>query len=171
MSPGKSPLFFRIKSRSVSIAPGLTVRGYSAEAALELWVEDDPPGFRSYHFQLDTKSDVTTIPEEWVKENRRRFGPLSRLVTLSAQTPVGRATVNGRLARGVRFRFVGEDTASRIDVLVSSHLSTNYGLLSLRDLHNHYWVWTEGDVQLEADGSPLQLGYLYLKRRQNPPPS
>src|SRR4051812_26859341 len=109
MSAGRSPdLFLRIVSRSFQIVPGLIVHGYSAEAELVLWVEDDPPHFHSYAFQLDTKSDVTTIPESWIADNRRRFGPLSRLIAATAQTAAGHVPINGRMARGVRFRFSGE---------------------------------------------------------------
>src|SRR4051812_979058 len=64
MSPGSSAgPYFRIRSRSFQMVPGMVVHGYFAVASLELWVEDDSPHFHQMPFQLDSKSDITTVPE------------------------------------------------------------------------------------------------------------
>jgi hypothetical protein len=158
----------QIKHSKIELAPSLKVIGYHVEVWIQLWC-DDHQEFRSYKFQLDTKADVTTVPDNWLTGNRRRFGALSQSINADIQTSIGKRPGEGRMARKVRFRLTGDYRENQMDMWVSTALETDFGLFSLHDLHNNYAVWTEGVINRDFDGTPITLGYLCMDQRKEPP--
>ena len=95
-------------------------------------------------FRLDSMSNVSMIPSSWLREDNQLLGPLSALVRFN--TPAGKKTGRGRMTRELRFEFPGFAGEYPIELLVATTLATDYGLLALRDLHNHFWMKTSGPL-------------------------
>jgi hypothetical protein len=51
------------------------------------------------------------------------------------------------------------------DVLLSSTLDRQYGLLALRDVHPHFTLRSIGPVHILASGEPIALGRFELQPR------
>jgi hypothetical protein len=115
--------------------------------------------------RLDTGTFVSAIPEAWLTArefNVQRF--LRPRNSMSFGTAAGRGS--GRMAVGVPTLFQdapGQQHLVTLDWLVTSGLnSRTYGLLSLRDVINHFVIVTEGEVRVRSSSEPESLPILLL---------
>src|SRR5262245_28660230 len=115
-------------------------------------------------FRLDTESFISAIPEHWLNAPRlRRF-----LTTLTY--PVAFTTTAGtgpaRVARGVTVKFPHDRRDLLLDFLVMPSLNARqYGLVSLRDVINHFAMETVGSLRHRPGGEPVRLPDLVLHPR------
>jgi hypothetical protein len=119
-----------------------------------------------FPFRLDTEAFVSLIPEKWVPVLKRLGEVLGKLSTPTRfVTVTGEGT--GRLACNVAVQFPeAPGLVCRFDFLVTQNLNQRgYGLISLRDVLNHFTLETEGPFRLGPDGEPLALPVLRLHTR------
>lgn len=116
-----------------------------------------------FPFRLDTEAFVSLMPQKWATSLNQLGDVLGKL-----STPTGFETLagagRGRLALDVPVQFAdAPGIAYRFDFLVTESLNQRgYGLISLRDVLNHFTVETEGTCRLGPDGQPLALPILRL---------
>src|SRR5262249_47776992 len=108
-------------------------------------------------FRWDTATFLSAIPSKWVKQHHLAnfLGEFSELIPF--QTTAGGG--HGPLARGARVQFAdvpGQDYW--LDFLIMDGLNDrDYGLLSLRDVIDHFHFRTDGPFRLGVTGEPLEL--------------
>jgi hypothetical protein len=116
-------------------------------------------------FRLDTESFISAIPEGWINNPRLQHF----LKTLSSPLSFGTTTGRGaaRVARGMFVRFPHDRRELALDFLVMEGLNARqYGLISLRDVVNHFSMETVGPVRYRPTGEPAALPDFVLHARQ-----
>jgi hypothetical protein len=118
-----------------------------------------------YPFRLDTEAFISAIPERWLNNPRLRHFLKTLSSPLSFVTTTGRGTA--RVARGLFVRFPHDLRELALEVLVMEGLNERqYGLISLRDVVNHFSMETVGPVRYGPTGEPVELPDFVLHPRR-----
>ncbi len=162
---------FRIKVITFSslaettLPRGLDPFVYQAETRVVFRAEEEELARQHRSFRLDTGAHISMAPKEWFKGKESWIGPLSREMNLS--TSAGPGTAKGRVAKDVIFRFVGDDRDYTFDLMLVDSLK-EFGLFSLRDLHNNFRIQQSiRNIVISPDHSeqPRLLGNFILTPR------
>jgi hypothetical protein len=142
MMSNQNPYFVVVSKKNLVLENlNYDSRVFHAIADLQ-FVTGDPPEVSPFcPFRLDTGTEVSTIPAEWLegKHNLARyFASLSKPIPLD--TSAGPNTGKGQIAAAVRVRWAGHPQEYKWDFLVSSTLKKKYGLISLRDVLRDFHI-------------------------------
>ncbi len=119
---------------------------------------------KNFPFRLDTEAFISVVPEQWLNNTRVRPFLKVHPSPLRFATTVGRASA--LVARGVFVQFPPDARELALDFLMLPSLNARqYGLISLRDIINHFALETVGNVRYSARGEPEELPDLVLHPR------
>lgn len=150
-----------IRLRQLHIGGGNSY-AYHVVVEAELSVAGEPI---RHIFHLDTKTDVSLLSRKFYDDRLATLGVRLDSQIISLDTPAGNRTTTGRIARGIEIHF-GPAPEHRhvVDFLVADDFDREYGLLSFRDLHNHFYIRTTGTCSPPPPGHiiPAALGQFAL---------
>jgi hypothetical protein len=149
------------KLAASALPGGLDPYVYYAKVNVHFQVLDSVLSSQLFPLRVDTGSHISMLPQRWFAGKETLIGPLSRHIDFT--TTAGAATASGRMARKVPIYFEGENRIYMFDFLITNNL-IDFGLLSLRDIHNHFQVRQTHRpvISPTRTSAPLKVGNLVL---------